>query len=141
MNSIQVPIGYKTRIRWNIFRDIKEGAKISWSTDIEIIQSLFSYHCGFLINKYQKILHVDFFQQEILQNYMIHGWLSPLHIWGANHKLYTDFQLHGELGPITLILFKSKLYCENIITISLVNITISDSFNMWLGESLSAVRW
>ena len=42
MNSIQVPIGYKTRIHWNTFRDIKLGAKISWSKGTEIIQSLFT---------------------------------------------------------------------------------------------------
>ena len=62
MNSIQVPIGYKTRIHWNIFRDIKQGAKISWSKGTEIIQSLFSYHCEIVRNQYQKILRVDFFQ-------------------------------------------------------------------------------
>ena len=60
MNSIQVPIVYKTRIHWNISRDIKQRAKISRSKGIEIIQSLFSYHCGLVRNQYQKILHVDF---------------------------------------------------------------------------------
>ena len=34
-----------TRRHWNISRDIKQGAKISWSKGIKIIQSLFSYHC------------------------------------------------------------------------------------------------
>ena len=47
-------VGYKfyssshrlqTTRHWTILRDIKQGTKISWSEGIEVIQSLFSYHC------------------------------------------------------------------------------------------------
>ena len=42
-------------------RDIKQVAKMSWSKGIEIIQSLFSYHCGIMleinIKRYLKITH------------------------------------------------------------------------------------
>ena len=136
MNSIQVPIGYKTRIHWNIFRDIKLGAKISWSKGTEIIQSLFTVELlEISIKRYCMWIFL------IVNITELHDpWLIESSAWGANHKLYTDFQLHGELVPIMFILFKSKLCCEKIITISLVNIIISDSFNMWLGESLSEVR-
>ena len=40
-NSIQVPIDAKLG-NMNIFRDIKQGAKITWSKDTEIMQSLYS---------------------------------------------------------------------------------------------------
>ena len=43
-------------------RDIKQGAKISWPKGIGIIQSLFSYHCGIMleisIKRYLKIAHI-----------------------------------------------------------------------------------
>ena len=43
-------------------RNIKQDAKISWSKAIEIILSLFSYHCGIIlevnIQGYFKITHI-----------------------------------------------------------------------------------
>ena len=57
-NSVQVPIDYKPETLEHIW-DIKQGAKISWSKVIEIIQSLFSYYCGIIveisIERYLKI--------------------------------------------------------------------------------------
>ena len=51
-----------TRRHWNISRDIKQGAKMSWSKGIEIIQSLFSYLCGNVlkinIKRYLRITHI-----------------------------------------------------------------------------------
>ena len=44
-NSIQVPKDYKPGDT-GTYRDIKSGAKISWSKGIETTQSLISYHCG-----------------------------------------------------------------------------------------------
>ena len=42
-------------------RDIRQSAKISWSKGIEIIQRLFVYHCGIMleisIKRYLKITH------------------------------------------------------------------------------------
>ena len=46
-NSVQVPKNYKRH--WNIYRDIRPGAEISWSKGIEIIQSLFSYFCEIML--------------------------------------------------------------------------------------------
>ena len=43
MNSISVPIDYKLGDHCNIARDIRHGAKISWSKGIEIIRL-----CGFM---------------------------------------------------------------------------------------------
>ena len=37
------------RRHWNISRDIRQGAKISLYKGIEIIHSLFSYHCGIML--------------------------------------------------------------------------------------------
>ena len=46
----------------NIPRDIKQGAKTSWSKCIKTIQSLLSYHCGIKleinIKRYLKITHI-----------------------------------------------------------------------------------
>ena len=43
-------------------RDINQGAKISWSKDIKIIQSMFSNPCGIMleinIKRYLKITHI-----------------------------------------------------------------------------------
>ena len=47
-NSVQVPIDYKPETLEHIW-DIKQGAKISWSRGIEIIQSLFPYHCRIML--------------------------------------------------------------------------------------------
>ena len=38
-----------TRRHWNIHRDVEQGAKISWFKGTEIIQSLFPYHCGMML--------------------------------------------------------------------------------------------
>ena len=47
---------------WNISRDIKQGAKFSWSKSIEITQNPFTYHCGTMleinIKIYLKITHI-----------------------------------------------------------------------------------
>ena len=48
-NSVQVPIDYKPGNTETKTRDLKQGAKISWSIGIEIIQSLFSYHCRIML--------------------------------------------------------------------------------------------
>ena len=49
-NSVQVPIDYKPGNTGTKTRNlIKRGVKISWSTGIEIIQSLFSYHCEIML--------------------------------------------------------------------------------------------
>ena len=45
-NSIQGPIDYTQGDIGTYPGTIRQGAKISWSKGIEIIQSLFSYHCG-----------------------------------------------------------------------------------------------
>ena len=45
-NSIQVPVKMRP---WNMSINIKKSAKISCSKGNEIIQSLFSYHCGILL--------------------------------------------------------------------------------------------
>ena len=47
-NSVQVPIDYKPETLEHIW-DIKQGAKISLSKGSEIIESLFSYHCGIML--------------------------------------------------------------------------------------------
>ena len=54
MNSISVPIDYKLGDHCNIARDIRHGAKISWSKGIEIIWSLFSYNCGIMLKSISK---------------------------------------------------------------------------------------
>ena len=66
-SSIWVPIGYKPgntgtypgAERCKIFQ---KDTKISWSKGIEIIHSLFSYHCGIMleinIRRYLKITHI-----------------------------------------------------------------------------------
>ena len=45
-------------------RDIGPGPETSWSKGIEIVQSLFSYHCGIMlginIKRYLKITHIIF---------------------------------------------------------------------------------
>ena len=60
-NSVQVPIDYKPETLEHIW-DIKQGAKISWSKVIEIIQSLLSYYCGIIveisIKRCSRITHV-----------------------------------------------------------------------------------
>ena len=63
-NSIQVPTDYKpgdTGTESKGHRDRKQGANISRSRDIEIIQSLLSYHCGIILEinfkRYLKITH------------------------------------------------------------------------------------
>ena len=59
INSI--PIDYKPEDT-NISRNRKQGTKTSQFKDIEIIQSLFSYHCGIMleisIKRYLKIIHI-----------------------------------------------------------------------------------
>ena len=60
-HSVQVPIDYKPGNTETKTRDLKQGAEISWS---KIIQSLFSYHCGIMleinIKRYLKITHTYF---------------------------------------------------------------------------------
>ena len=45
-----------------VSRDIRLGAKVSWSKSVEIIQGLFSYHYGIMleinIKRYLKIAHI-----------------------------------------------------------------------------------
>ena len=48
-HSVQVPIDYKPGNTETKTRDLKQGAEISQSTGTEIIQSLFSYHCGIML--------------------------------------------------------------------------------------------
>ena len=61
INSIQVPIDYKPGDT-ETSRDIKQGAKMSLIKSTEIIQTLFSYTCGTLleinIKRYLKITHI-----------------------------------------------------------------------------------
>ena len=45
-----------TRRHWNISRHIKQGAKISWSKDIEIMQSVLLPLWNYVRNQSQKIL-------------------------------------------------------------------------------------
>ena len=60
-NSLQVPIDCKLEDN-GTSRDKKQGVKMSWSKGIEIIQSLFFWHCGFMleinIKRYLKITHI-----------------------------------------------------------------------------------
>ena len=53
-NSIRAPIDYKpgntrTYLVAKQCKIFQKGAKMSWSKGIEIIQSLFSYHCGIML--------------------------------------------------------------------------------------------
>ena len=48
-NSIQVLLGYKLGDTGTYPGTLKNGTKISWSKGIEIIQSLFSYQCGIML--------------------------------------------------------------------------------------------
>ena len=61
-NSVKVPIDYKLGDTGMYPRDVKQGTKMSWSKGIEIMQSLFSYHCGIMleinIKRYSKITHI-----------------------------------------------------------------------------------
>ena len=61
-NSIQIAIDYKPRDMGIYPGDIKQGTKMSWSKGIEIIQNLFSCHCGIIleinIKRYLKITHI-----------------------------------------------------------------------------------
>ena len=61
-NSIQVPIDYKPGNTRTYHGDIKQGTKISWSKGIEVTQSLWSHHCGIMleinIKRYLKITHI-----------------------------------------------------------------------------------
>jgi len=45
-----------------MFRDIKQGAKVSWSKCVEVLQSLCPYNCGIIletsIKRYLKIAHI-----------------------------------------------------------------------------------
>ena len=53
-NSAQVPIDYKPETLEHIW-DIKQGAKISWSKDTEIIRRQFSEHCGIILEMNIKV--------------------------------------------------------------------------------------
>ena len=46
-HNIRIHILFKFlwTINWNIFRDLRPGAEISRSKNVEIIQNLFSYYC------------------------------------------------------------------------------------------------
>ena len=61
-NSIQIAIDYKPRDMGIYPGDIKQGTKMSWSKGTEIIQNLFSCHCGIIleinIKRYLKITHI-----------------------------------------------------------------------------------
>ena len=61
-NSIQIAIDCKPRDVGLYPGDIKQGTNISWSKGIEIIQNLFSCHCGIMlginIKRYLKITHI-----------------------------------------------------------------------------------
>ena len=51
-NSIQILIEMR---HFNIPRDIKQGAKMSWSKDFEIIWRQFSEHCGIILEMNIKV--------------------------------------------------------------------------------------
>ena len=53
---MQVPIDYKHWRHWNTSRDIEQGAKILWSKSTEIIQPLFSYCCGIMLQSISKAI-------------------------------------------------------------------------------------
>ena len=61
-NSVKVPIDYKLGDTGMYPRDVKQGTKMSWSKGIEIMQSLFSYHCGIMleinIKRYSKVTYI-----------------------------------------------------------------------------------
>ena len=78
-NSIQIAIDYKPRDMGIYPGDIKQGTKMSWSKGIEIIQNLFSCHCGIILEinmkRYLKVILISSSANDIYQE---RPWTWPL---------------------------------------------------------------